>query len=84
MADKRMNFWERWLAGFIVMIPVTAITSCVIAFMVMDRPFAGLTVWFGEAALFGLGIATCPEAELFQKPWWDRSELAAPTEPKEK
>jgi hypothetical protein len=43
-------------------------------FVVEGEILQGLAIWFGEAALLGLGFACCPTAAIFEKPWWDRSD----------
>ena len=63
-----MNFWQRWIFAFIMMLPVTSISSCFVAFMVAGELRQGLMVWFGEAGVFGLLLATCRDAEV----WRDR------------
>jgi uncharacterized membrane protein YhaH (DUF805 family) len=73
MKHYGFNFWQRWLCGFAIMVPITCISSCMVGFLLAGAPLQGVVVWFGEAALFGFAIALCPTAAVFEKPWWDRN-----------
>jgi hypothetical protein len=67
----KTTFWERWLIGALMFFPITAMTSCFAPMLMMGEWKTGLLVWAVEDVVLGLGLATCPEAEAFKKPWWD-------------
>jgi hypothetical protein len=66
------NFWQRWTLGAVLFFPLTALTSCVGPQALLGDWKTGLMVWAFEDAIFGFGLALCPEAEAFRRPWWDQ------------
>ena len=55
------DFYLTWLAGTIVMLPLTALTSCQLGFLLSGELKLGLIVWFSEAAALGLFLALTRE-----------------------